>query len=168
MQTDYPRAHALFEESLAIYRSLDDPWGTIGSLSGLALVALEQDDYGTARHLLEETIGLLQRSGHHFRVANSLEIAARLAAAQNRHGSAARMYAAASVVRGAMTVGMFECEAWPDPAPNIADLRSVLGEREFTDAWSQGKAMTLDQAIAYALDLATALPQGQPAVHSST
>lgn len=169
MQTDYPRARALFEESLAIYRSLADPWGTLGSLSGLALVALEQDDYGTARHLLEETIGLLQRSGHHFRVANSLEIAARLAAAQNRHGSAARMYAAANIVRGAMTVGIFECEAWPDPAPKIADLRSLLGEREFADAWSQGKAMTLDQAIAYALDLATALPAGrQLAVHSST
>ena len=156
MQTDLARARELFEECLAIYRSLDDPWGTLGSLSCLALVALEERDYRTARHLLEANLDLLRTSGHHFRVANSLEIAARLAVAQDRHGSAARMYGAANGFRGAMAVGMFECEAWPDPAPNIAQLQSLLGERRFAEAWAQGKAMTLDQSIAHALDLATA------------
>jgi len=158
MQTDYPRAGALFEESLAIYRTLDDPWGTLGSLTGLSLVALERHDDGTARHLLVETLELLRKSGHHFRVANSLEIAARLATAQARHGSAARMYAAANGFRGSMAVGMFECEAWPDPAPTIAELRSVLGECEFAAAWAEGMTMTFDESIAHALEIATAPP----------
>jgi predicted ATPase/DNA-binding SARP family transcriptional activator len=158
MQTDYPRAGALFEESLAIYRTLDDPWGTLGSLTGLSLVALERHDDGTARHLLVETLELLRKSGHHFRVANSLEIAARLATVQARHGSAARMYAAANGFRGSMAVGMFECEAWPDPAPTIAELRSVLGEREFAAAWDEGMTMTFDESIAHALEIATAPP----------
>lgn len=156
MQEDYSRALELFEESLAIFRSLDDPWGTLGSLSGLALVALEERDYRTARQLLEAIVELLRASGHHFRVANSLEIAARLAVAQDRHGRAARLYGAANGFRGSMAVGMFECEAWPDPAPNIAQLQSLLGERQFAEAWAQGMAMTLDQSIAYALDPGTA------------
>ena len=46
---------------------------------------------------------------------------------------------------------MFEGEVWPDPAPHIAHVRSVLGEQAFAEAWAQGKAMTLDQSLAYAL-----------------
>jgi Tetratricopeptide repeat len=151
LQSDYPGARELFEQSLAIHRSLDDPWGTLGSLSGLALVALEEHDFGTAQRLLEENVELLRKSGHHFRVANSLEIAARLAAAQDRDRSAARLYGAASAFRGAMAVGWFEGEAWPDPTPRIARLRTTLGEEAFSEAWAAGEAMTMSEALAYAL-----------------
>ena len=68
------------------------------------------------------------------------------------------MYAAANGFRGSMAVGMFECEAWPDPAPTIAELRSVLGECEFAAAWDEGMTMTFDESIAHALEIATAPP----------
>ena len=126
---DYPQARELFEQSLAILRSLDDAWGTLGSLSGLALVALEEHDYGTARRLLDESLELLRMSGHRYRTANTLEIAARLAGARVSTCRGARLYAAANVVRGSRAVGMFECEAWPDPPPHVARLRSDLGEQ---------------------------------------
>jgi ATP/maltotriose-dependent transcriptional regulator MalT len=151
LQSNYPRARELFEQSLAILRSLDDVWGTLGSLSGLALVALDEQDNKSARRLLNENLELLRKSGHHYRAANSLEIAARLAAAQDRDRRAARLYGAASVVRRSMSIGTFECEVWPDPAPDIARLRSALGEPAFAETWAQGKAMTLDQSLAYAL-----------------
>ena len=51
---------------------------------------------------------------------------------------------------------MFEGEVWPDPAPHIARLRSVLGEPAFDETWAQGTAMTLDQSLAYALKEETA------------
>ena len=38
---DYERARLLFEESLALHRTLDDPWGISHALSSLALVAAE-------------------------------------------------------------------------------------------------------------------------------
>jgi predicted ATPase/DNA-binding SARP family transcriptional activator len=152
LQGNYPRARELYEESLAILRSLDDAWGTLGSLSGLALVALEERDNASARRLLNESLELLRKSGHRYRTANALEIAGKLAVAQGLDGRGVRLYAAASVVRGPMAVGMFECEAWPDAAPDIARLRSALGEQVFTDAWAQGAAMTLDEAAAYALE----------------
>lgn len=152
LQGNYPRARELFEESLTILRGLDDAWGTLGSLSGLALVALEEHDNESARRLLDESLDLLRKSGHHFRTANTLEIAAGLAVAQGLDGRGVRLYAAASVSRGPMAVGMYECEAWPDPAPHIARLRSVLGENAFAKLWAQGMAMTLDQSLAYALN----------------
>ena len=55
LQGNYPRARELFEQSLAILRSLDDAWGTQGSLSGLALVALEEHDNDSVRRLLTRT-----------------------------------------------------------------------------------------------------------------
>ena len=35
---------------------------------------------------------------------------------------------------------------------HVAALRSSLGETAFAKAWAEGRAMTLDQAIAYALE----------------
>ncbi len=39
-----------------------------------------------------------------------------------------------------------------DPAPRVDQLRNALGEKAFAEAWTQGEAMTLGDAIAYALD----------------
>ena len=152
LQHEYPRARELFEQSLAILRSLDDAWGILGSLSSLALVALEEHDNETARRLLDESLELLRKSGHHYRAANSLELSARLAAAEDRNRRAARLYAAASASRESISAEMFEGEVWPDPAPHIARLRSVLGESAFDETWAQGQAMTLDEALDLALE----------------
>ena len=153
LQGDYPRARELFEESLAILRSLDDAWGTLGSLSGLALVALEEHDNASARRLLNESLELLRKSGHHYRIGEhprDRSQARRHPGSRRPRRSSVRERQAS--FRGPMAVGMFECEAWPDPAPHIARLRSDLGEQAFADAWAEGAAMTLDEATAYALE----------------
>jgi predicted ATPase/DNA-binding SARP family transcriptional activator len=155
LRNEYPQARELFEQSLAIYRSLDDAWGILGSVSSLALVALEEHDHDRARPLLDESLELLKKSGHHYRAATSLELSARLAAAQNRNQRGARLYGAASVSRESMGARTFEGEVWPDPAPYIAQLRSVLGGPAFGEMWAQGQAMTLDEALDHALDKAT-------------
>jgi predicted ATPase/DNA-binding SARP family transcriptional activator len=155
LRNDYPRARELFEQSLAIYRSLEDTWGILGSVSSLALVALEEGHNETAGRLIDESLELLRRSGHHYRVPKSLELSARLATAQTHDRRAARLYGAASVFHESIAAGMFEGEVWPDPVPHIAHVRSVLGEQAFDEAWAQGKAMTLDQALDYAQDEAS-------------
>jgi predicted ATPase/DNA-binding SARP family transcriptional activator len=147
---EYPQARELFEQCLAIYRRLDDAWGILGSVSSLALVALEEHDNETARRLLDESLVLLRKSGHHYRAAKSLELSARLAAAQNRNQRAVCLYGAASVARASMGALAFEGEVWPDPAPAIARLRSVLGEPAFDETWARGLGMTLDEALDYA------------------
>ena len=40
---------------------------------------------------------------------------------------------------------------WPDPDTAVAELRSALGEEAFAEAWAQGRAMGLDESLAYAL-----------------
>ena len=50
---------------------------------------------------------------------------------------------------------------WPDPEPDVARLRAALGEEAFAEAWEQGRAMTLDEALDYALGEEAA--SGRPA-----
>ena len=81
----------------------------------------------------------------------NFEVCAGLAAAEGRPERAVRLYACASVLRG--SVGTHPSEVgWPDPDTAVAELRSTLGEEAFAEAWAQGRAMRLDEALAYALE----------------
>ena len=96
---DHARASRLFEESLAIHRGLDDAWGVSHSLSNLAFLALEAGDAETARTLLSEALAIERESGHQPRLANALEMSARLAAADGQPALAIRLYARAALLR---------------------------------------------------------------------
>jgi hypothetical protein len=64
---------------------------------------------------------------------------------------AARLFGAAAVLdeqNGAPEYAVQEA----DYASHHAAARSKLGEKGWITAWTEGRAMTLDQAIAYALE----------------
>jgi predicted ATPase/class 3 adenylate cyclase len=71
-QSDYARAVALSEESLALFRGLDDKQGSGWALSVLAGVASDQGDYARAVALAEESLALQRAVGSKRAVAFSL------------------------------------------------------------------------------------------------
>jgi non-specific serine/threonine protein kinase len=71
-QGDYGEARGLFEESLDIYRELDDTRGIGWALVDLGFLTRYQGDYVAARSLLEESLGLLKRVGDTEGMAASL------------------------------------------------------------------------------------------------
>jgi len=149
-QGDYATARALYEESLAIRRELGDKNGIADSLSNLGEMAKEQGDYAAARALYEESLAIRRELGDKYGIAYTLEAIAELAAAQGQSEPAAKLWAAADALR----------EAIGSPLPpkekeeldrNVALMRASLGEEAFAAAWEQGQAMTIEQAIEYAL-----------------
>ena len=52
--SDYARARALLEESLVLWRELDDAWGIASTLANLGVVAERSGDYARATALHEE------------------------------------------------------------------------------------------------------------------
>ena len=147
---DYEGARPRFEESLALGREFGQPWCISHSLSNLALVAQEAHDHATARRLLEESIAMQRERRERLGLAANLEVFGRLAAAQGHTVRAARLYACASVLRE--DVGVDPCEpGWPDPEPQVAELRAALAADVFADAWEAGRALTLDESLDYAL-----------------
>ncbi|MDQ3161631.1 MAG: winged helix-turn-helix domain-containing protein [Actinomycetota bacterium] len=147
---DWEQARAHFEESLDLGRELGQPWCISHSLSNLALVAQETRDYDTARRLLAESIAIEQEGGERLGLAANLEVYGRLAAAQDHPVRAAHLYGCASVLRE--SVGVDACElGWPDPEPHVARLRDALGAEAFAEAWEEGRSLTLDESLDYAL-----------------
>ncbi len=78
-QADYARARALFEESLAIRRSLGDPTGLLSPLSNLGAVAMQEGDLALAEAYFQETLSIQQSIEDRVGIAESLNSLANLA-----------------------------------------------------------------------------------------
>ena len=144
---DREQARLCFEESLAVGRTLADPWATSRALSRLALMAADAGDEEQARRLAVESIEIEKDAGSWIGQLLNLEVFAALAAAAGHPRRAARLYGCASVIRESAG-----SQDWPDRDPDLADLRRALGEKAFAEEWDQGRAMTLDEALDYALE----------------
>jgi hypothetical protein len=111
-----------------------------------------QGDLRAARTLLAESLGLYRGTGKLLGIAECLESLARLAAAERRFTRAAQCLGAAEVLRETMGA--------PLPPPERAEydrtlsaMRSGCSEEAFAGAWSEGRAMSLEQAVSVALEV---------------
>jgi predicted ATPase/DNA-binding SARP family transcriptional activator len=141
-QRDYALAHILLEESLTIYRELGDKGGIARVLSNLGRAAYFEGDYDSARSLTEEILLLQRELGDRRGIANYLEMLALLACKQNRSQRSARLWGAVAVMYEALGLPLSEGEE---------QVRESLGEAAFSAAFEEGRAMTLEQALDYAL-----------------
>jgi predicted ATPase/DNA-binding SARP family transcriptional activator len=150
-QGDYATARILLEESLAIRRQVGSKWYIAVSLYSLAEVALCQEDYPEATARLAESLVLYQELGSKGQITETLEQFARAAASQAQLERAACLWGAARTQRDVIGTQIPPRERM-DYERGIDDARVALGEDAFAAAWAVGCAMTLEQAIAYALE----------------
>ncbi len=149
-QGDYPSARALYEESLAIHREMGDRWGIAASLNNLGNVACDQGDYPSARALHEESLAIRRELGDQRGIAQSLEGLAPVAAALAEPHRAARIWGAAERLREEIGAPLPPNER-PRYERQVATARAALGSETFAAAWAEGRAMSMEQAIDYAL-----------------
>ena len=89
--------------------------------------------------------------GHRWGITYCLEDFASLATAQNQMERAARLFGAADNLYTLLRFEMPPAErAEHDRA--VATARAELGEEAFAAAWEEGKKMTMEQAVEYALE----------------
>ena len=81
------------------------------------------------------------------------EAQAARAAAQRRHSYAARLFGAAEALRQSLATPLPPV-AGTDYDRAVGAVRAQLDQVSFTGAWIAGREMSLEQAIAYALDQA--------------
>jgi predicted ATPase/DNA-binding CsgD family transcriptional regulator len=159
---DLDTARHRLEESLAIFRVLagSSPPRAAAALH-LGAVACHQGDYPAARAALAESLALSRQVGWTTGMAASLAWFAHLAAVQGRTARAGRLAAAAAALDEAPPAG--PTQSFPAFDRWIAGGRPppMEGQRQAAPAaWAEGQAMTLDQAIEYAL--ATEAPPEAP------
>jgi hypothetical protein len=114
-----------------------------------AIVALVRQDLDRVRDLLTESIPLAVKVGQPDLVAYGFMGLAAVAAGEDPV-RAARLFGAAERLRESAGVVL-----WPTHrrlfAPPLESVRGTLGTDAFTAAWAEGRAMTREQAVAYAL-----------------
>ena len=148
---DQQRATALLEECLTMARQVDDRDGIARALDSLGRVAYAQRDYDRAAALHREGLMVFRDLGARWRIVESFERLAQVAGAMGRPARSARLFSAAQALRGAIgTTASPSTRA--EHRRELAAARAALGDLEFAAAWAEGRAMTLEQAVAYALD----------------
>jgi predicted ATPase/class 3 adenylate cyclase len=158
---DYERATALQNESLALLREIGDKSGITFVLPfvlrNLGKVALHQSESGRAAVYFRESLILSTEIGDRWLCEEGLEGFAAVASATGHYERAARLLGAADQLR--------EILGWHPSPPDQADYdkcraatHAALGNIVFSVAWAEGRAMTLEQAIEYAL--ASGRPSG--------
>jgi non-specific serine/threonine protein kinase len=151
LRGDLASARSCLEESLAIARELGDPWATAMSLANLAIVAEEEGDRFGSLALSRECLRLRRDQGDRLGIAWSLGGIAATSSRTEPH-AAARLWGRAERLHQEL--------GSPLPPRNrtsyerlVAAARVRLGDdAAFERAWQQGRAMTLEQAVAFALD----------------
>jgi non-specific serine/threonine protein kinase len=152
-QGEYGQAERLYEESLAVSREMGNNESVATSLYDLGCVLVNRGNYLRAGGILRESLRLWRESGNALRVANCLVNLGQAAAAAGTREStlkAVRLLGAASIV--------LDTIASPHPSDraeydhSLATVRTLLEETAVASAWAEGRGMTREQAVAYALE----------------
>lgn len=150
-QGDYAAASALQHESLGIYREMGDRRCIAESLDNLSLLSLKMGDLGSARASLWECAQIGKELGDKRVAYEALEGWASLTRRLCQWNRAALLWAAAERLR----------EEIGAPIPpkdretherEVAEVREALGTTALAQHWWQGHAMTMEEAINYALE----------------
>jgi tetratricopeptide (TPR) repeat protein len=161
---DQAGAVVLWEQAIAIARDAHYLRAMAEILLELGWAEHQQGNDERARTLLMESLRLYRDRGHQAFIAECLAGLAGVVGAQAPTPAdtwhAARLYGAADAMHG---VG----KAMLRPGDRIAythdvtTTRAQLGEDGFATAWDEGRAMTVEQAVAYALEVSAADTQRQ-------
>jgi non-specific serine/threonine protein kinase len=153
-QGDHRRAIVLTEEGLARSRELRLKMAIGLALLNLGELAHYHGDYGRARDLLRESLAMYRDLGLKRDIARCLEALTGLASAEGQPEHGVRLCAAAAALRDRIDAPLPTSER-ADHDRSLAAMRAQLSAVAFATGWAEGHAMTLDQAIVYALQTPT-------------
>jgi predicted ATPase/DNA-binding XRE family transcriptional regulator len=146
---DYASVRSLIEDSLTISRELGDKRGMSKSLFILGRVAHKEGSVEQSKGLFAESVALSREIADWPRVALWLAEFGGMTGSSNQPIKGTRLLAASEAVLESAG------DTWgPHRGYNqsVALVRSQLDEEAFEKAWQEGWAMSMEQAVAYALE----------------
>jgi predicted ATPase/class 3 adenylate cyclase len=146
---DFARAITVGEEGLSLARDLGEKGGVARALTVLARAAFHQGHLNRAATLYAESLIIFRDREEKLGVAQCLE-GLGVIAVRRTPDRAARLLAAAESVREAIGAPLPPFEH-AKQANSVNCIRDVLSAPALTAAWTEGRAMTLEQAVEYAL-----------------
>jgi predicted ATPase/class 3 adenylate cyclase len=139
-----------YEESLALAETRGEPRSIGMALGNLGFSALDQGDSHRAAAYFTDAMRWTRELADPFLFAQLFWAFGYIASIQERYQRAARLLAVAEASRekiGYQRTPLRRVQY----ARSVAATRAAFGEAAFAAAWAEGQAMTLEQAIEYAL-----------------
>ena len=155
---DYDAARSFYEKSLSMSREVGNSSGIANAVGNLGAVSLHQGNNIEAATLLRSALISQRRLGDRKNIIGVLGGLAALALVESKLERAARLLGAAEALRERIGVLI-------SPADRVlyehqvGFARSALSEDAFASAWAEGRTMTMEQAIEYALQEVSSSPQ---------
>lgn len=135
------------EERLKISRALDFRRGIADSLTVLGHLSLQEGNDAMAEELFDESLTLLREVNENGAIAACLQSIGVAVAAQGQLREAARLWGVSEAMCRALGESLLLVERTLVARGTEAVL-AELGEEAFLTAWSEGQAMTPEQALA--------------------
>ncbi len=120
-------------------------------LCNLGWMALLQDELGRAAGLFRESLSLSWDTGLNLFVQSALEGFACVAGAEGEVERAARLWGAAQALHETKNIPR-DPDFLDEADARISAVRTGMGFEVWEEAWRKGRAMTLDEAVSYALE----------------
>jgi predicted ATPase len=151
-ERDYAAARAHLEESAAGWRRLgDQPWLLAWVLLPLATVACRLGDHAAAEAHLREAVEVFRQVGDRTGLVYVLERFAGLEAARGRPERSATLFGAAERLRQVLNRPLAPGDRQDFYDEDHAAAQDALGEVAFAAAEGEGRRLSLEEAVAYAL-----------------
>jgi non-specific serine/threonine protein kinase len=150
---DMESARAAFAESASLFQQENDPWG-IGIVSlALGSLALRLNDFEQASRSIKESIIAILRAPNLATIARCLALLGIVAAKEQQPKRAAQIFGAADkILENEGLSGLSQQILYPGMIEEGVHMaRQQLGEKDFAGEWANGRAMTVEQTVAYAL-----------------
>jgi predicted ATPase/two-component SAPR family response regulator len=149
---DLDSAVPMLEENLALSRRLGDRRSASMSLFILGMTLLRRDNLERGTACLEEGTLITRELGDRLGAPYFAEGLAKSGAMRKRPERAVRLWGAADALREQMGVSLSRFDlANSDYEQDLAAVRSALDESTFEAAWAEGRAMSFEQTMEYAL-----------------
>ncbi len=124
-------------------------WWLMSALSTHARVAIAAGEPDQAERDAHDALALGAETKAYLHIPDILECLAVLASEAGSHREATRLFGAAHAIR--LRIGAVRFEVWDaGPEASVATLRDAMGEKDFESAWTEGTALSTEDAIAYA------------------
>jgi DNA-binding CsgD family transcriptional regulator len=156
MQRPYNAQTALAAGDLSAARRWADDavttatgWYRMSALNTRTRVAIAQGETDQAERDAHEALACAAEVGAYLGISDTLECLAALAGDACSHREAARLFGAAQAIRQRIgDVRFIIYDAGYEAS--VAALHQAMGEDDFQSAWSEGAALSVEEAIAYA------------------
>jgi predicted ATPase/DNA-binding XRE family transcriptional regulator len=149
-QGDLTMSLALHEEALAAFRQLGDKYFQNTALRFIGIIEVRQDNLKRGGEALREALLIAHQLDGKYEIAAAIMQMGHVALAEGDPVRAVRLFWAARNMYD--SIGTWQEEDKATLENRLAPCRAALSESEFAAAVEQGRAMTMEQAIAYALE----------------